>query len=211
MDGTSATSDPGSAEGPAEGSARRAELLERTYRYVIEHGRAELSLRPLAQAVGSSPRVLLYLFGSKEGLIRALLAQARTDELAFLDRLGADSDLRGDTSGDTGARLADLAARTWAWLADDAHRGMLTLWADGYARSLTEPDGPWAGFAAATVSDWLALLAAAQPLGQRNTAAGEAERTLVLAVLRGALLDLLATGDADRTTAAVRRQLATLT
>jgi AcrR family transcriptional regulator len=198
MTGTSATSSPS----PADGSARRAELLERTYRYVIEHGRADLSLRPLAQGVGSSPRVLLYLFGSKEGLIRALLARARADELAFLDRLGAGCDPR--------AGLADLATRTWAWLADDAHRGMLTLWADGYARSLTEPDGPWAGFAAATVTDWLALLAAAQPPGHRNTAAGEAERTLVLAVLRGALLDLLATGDADRTTAAVRRQLATL-
>jgi AcrR family transcriptional regulator len=202
MTGTSATSSPG----PAEGSARRAELLERTYRYVIEHGRADLSLRPLAQGIGSSPRVLLYLFGSKEGLIRALLARARADELAFLDRLGAGAG--SDTSAATG--LADLATRTWAWLADDTHRGMLTLWADGYARSLTEPDGPWAGFAAATVTDWLALLAAAQPPGDRDMAAGEAQRTLVLAVLRGALLDLLATGDADRTTAAVLQQLATL-
>jgi hypothetical protein len=35
----------------------------------------------------------------------------------------------------------------------------------------------------------------------------EAERTLLLAVLRGALLDLLASGDAERTTAAVRRFL----
>lgn len=60
------------------------------------------------------------------------------------------------------------------------------------------------------MADWLAVLAAAQPESRRDTAAGLAERTLVLAVLRGALLDLLATGDAERTTAAVRLHLATL-
>ena len=42
----------------------------------------------------------------------------------------------------------------------------------------------------------------------RRTRAGAAERTLVLAVLRGAMLDLLATGDTRRATAAVRRHLA---
>ena len=58
------------------------------------------------------------------------------------------------------------------------------------------------------VEDWLAVLAAAQPAGVRDSAAGRAERTLVLAVLRGALLDLLATGDAERVSAAVRRRFA---
>src|SRR5688572_9693564 len=66
----------------AEG--RRKELLESAYAYVRDHGIAELSLRPLAAAIGSSPRVLLFLFESKDGLIRALLARAREDELARL-------------------------------------------------------------------------------------------------------------------------------
>jgi hypothetical protein len=60
------------------------------------------------------------------------------------------------------------------------------------------------------VDDWLALLARAQPREERRSAAGEMRRTLVLAVLRGALLDLLATGDVRRTTRAVRRALAAL-
>ena len=46
-------------------SPRRDELLERAYRYVLQHGLGGMSLRPLAAAVGSSPRVLLFLFGSK--------------------------------------------------------------------------------------------------------------------------------------------------
>ncbi|NUS51578.1 MAG: TetR/AcrR family transcriptional regulator, partial [Nocardioidaceae bacterium] len=51
--------------------------------------------------------------------------------------------------------------------------------------------------------DWLEVLRRAQPARDRRTARGTAERTLALAVLRGALLDLLATGDVRRTTAAV--------
>jgi DNA-binding FadR family transcriptional regulator len=54
------------------------------------------------------------------------------------------------------------------------------------------------------------VLAAAQPAARRDSADGAAERTLALAVLRGALLDLLATGDADRAGTAVRRYLASL-
>jgi len=173
-------------------SARRDELLERAYRYVLEHGAAGVSLRPLAAAVGSSPRVLLFLFGSKDELLRALLARARADELALLERAGGDD-------------LAAVARSVWHWLAAPEHRPLLTLWVEAYARSLVEPHGPWAGFARDTVEDWLGLLAQAQAPAERRTAAGEASRTLVLAVLRGALLDLLATGDAGRAGAAVER------
>jgi len=183
-------------------SARRDELLELAYRYALEHGLADLSLRPLAAAVGSSPRVLLFLFGSKDGLVRALLARARRDELDLLGRL------RRSSAGDDD--LAMVAGKVWRWLAAAEHRALLTLWVEGYARSLVEPEGSWAGFARATVEDWLDVLAAAQPAHDRDTATGRAQRTLVLAVLRGALLDLLATGDVDRTTAAVDRELESL-
>ena len=178
---------------PPSDSARRRELLARAYDYVLAHGLTDLSLRPLARAIGSSPRVLLFLFGSKDGLTRELLARAREDEQALLARLhvsGANS-------------LHDVAREIWGWLAAPEHRGLLVLWSESYARSLVEPGGAWAGFAAATVQDWLTLLGAAQPPAVRRSAAGRAQRTLVLAVLRGGLLDLLATGDARRVSAAV--------
>lgn len=181
-------------------SPRRQELLERAYRYALRHGLADLSLRPLASAIESSPRVLLFLFGSKDGLVRALIERARADELALLERV-RDETSRGD--------LATVLRTTWRWLVDPAHRPLLTLWLEAYARSLTEPDGPWGGFARQVVDDWLAILAAAQaPAGRgRGRGALAAERTLALAVLRGALLDLLATGDAARATAAVEAYL----
>jgi len=173
------------------GSARRRELLDAAYRYVLEHGLADLSLRPLAAAIGSSPRVLLFLFGSKDGLVQALLARARADERAVLDQVRRASVAGGPPAA---------AEAIWAWLAAPEHRALLLLWLEGYARALVERDGAWAGFAARTVRDWLELLTDVAP-------GDDVDRTLLLAVLRGCLLDLLATGDVDRTTAAVRRYL----
>jgi AcrR family transcriptional regulator len=187
---------PQAQTGPAT-SARRDALLERAYAYVLTHGLTELSLRPLAAAIGTSPRVLLFLFGSKDDLVQAILARARAQEVEIVDRV------REETRGD----LIAVAMAVWRWLSAPEHRSLLTLWSESYARSLIAPDGPWSGFARDTVDDWLALLARAQSPRRRKSRGGEVERTLVLAVLRGALLDLLATGDKRRTTAAVHNAL----
>jgi AcrR family transcriptional regulator len=179
-------------------SERRIEIVEAAYRYVLANGLAGASLRPVAKATGSSTGVLRFLFGSKDGLVVALLERARSDELELLATVPPDGD------------LATVARAVWAWLADPAHRPLLRLWVESYAASLQDESGPWSGFARATVDDWLRVLAQAQPPRVRRTAAGKAERTAVLAVLRGAMLDLLATGDRTRTRAAVEVGLARL-
>jgi AcrR family transcriptional regulator len=188
-----------SAEPPP--SPRKIELLDAAYAYVLAHGLSDLSLRPLSSAIGSSPRVLLYLFGSKEGLVRALLSRARDDELTMLDRLRRER---------PGTDLAAAVREVWGWFADPRHRDLLVLWVEGYARSLLDPTGPWSDFARNTVTDWLDVLACHQPARLRRTARGERQRTAVLAMLRGALLDLLATGDRARVTATVNEQLTEL-
>jgi AcrR family transcriptional regulator len=177
-------------------------LLEQAYAYALSNGLADLSLRPLSAAIGSSPRVLLYLFGSKDGLIRALLARARQDQLGMLE------DLRRRYPE---VDLSSATLEVWGWLSHPRHRNLLKVWMEGYARSLMEPDGPWSAFGRTTVEDWLDVLALYQPSSRRSTAAGLAERTAALSLLRGALLDLLATGDRRRTTAALRAGLASLT
>jgi AcrR family transcriptional regulator len=177
---------------PQVPSARREELLELAYAYVLRNGMAAMSLRPLAEAVGSSPRVLLYLFGSKDGLVRVLLGRSRIEELALLAQVRAE-----------GGGPAEVVERLWEWLAAPQRRDLLRLWAEGYTRSLVEPDGPWAGFAAQGVRDWIELL--------HEVLGPDGDPTAVLATLRGALLDLLATGDEKRTTAAVRACAGALT
>jgi AcrR family transcriptional regulator len=181
-------------------SPRKEELLERSYRYVLQHGLIDMSLRPLAEAIGSSPRVLLFLFGSKDGLVRELLTRAREAELAMLKTVAERRHID----------LADAAAWLWQWLSDAQHRDLLYLWVEAYGRSLTTPEGPWGGFAESTVRDWLQLLQEHQPEAFRSTAAGAQQRTRILATLRGALLDLLATGETARVTAAVEDELEAL-
>ncbi|GAA2348396.1 TetR/AcrR family transcriptional regulator [Streptomyces kunmingensis] len=180
-------------------SAGQSELLEAAYRYALAHGLADLSLRPLAEAIGSSTRVLMFLFGSKDGLVRALLERARVHEPAVLAQLRQEDNPVG---------LATAAERVWTWLAAGEHCPLLRLWAEACTRSLVEPEGPWAGFAEVTVEDWLNLLAACPPEPQRDAEAGSVRRTAAMPVLRGVLLDLLATDDEPRVTAAVHHQLA---
>ncbi|GAB2463732.1 TetR/AcrR family transcriptional regulator [Jatrophihabitans fulvus] len=180
-------------------SPRRAELLEAAYEWVLDHGPSALSLRPVAEAIGSSTGVLRFLFGTKDGLVTAVLDRARQDERALL---------AGTTAAGPGD-LAETAAQLWLWLAAPQHRRQLRLWTECYALSLraTGEDDPFATFARATVADWLAVLRGAQPARTRDTADAAAARTAVLGVLRGCLLDLLATGDLPRTTRAVRHAL----
>ena len=57
---------------------KRDELAEAATDYVLEHGLIGLSLRPLAAALGTSDRMLIYHFGSKDELIAAVLERRPT-------------------------------------------------------------------------------------------------------------------------------------
>jgi AcrR family transcriptional regulator len=190
MDGT--TEAPATTE--ASGSPRRAELLERTLQYAARTNLSELSLRPLAAAIGSSPRVLIYLFGSKDGLLREVLAVSRARQLAVVQRAMEES-----------AEPGEVLNRLWVWMCEPEHASIARLFFESYSRSL-EGGEPWTGFALDSVREW------ESPLRRILTASGgaapsDAEVTLTLSVLRGLLLDLLATGEADRIDLAWRRFL----
>ncbi|WP_051838213.1 TetR/AcrR family transcriptional regulator [Streptomyces sp. NRRL WC-3742] len=167
---------PTPANAPSRPSARREDLLAATVRYVAEHNVSDLSLRPLAASIGTSPRVLLYLFGSKEDLVREVLAVGRTEQLALLER----SEAEGGTPRETLELL-------WHWLTAPEHRGALRLFFEGYVRAFAHAE-PWLDFGTASLNEWLPPLT-------RVLAGTPANPTVVLAVLRGLLLDLLATDD----------------
>ena len=73
----------------------RENLLPLLAAHVLEHGIAGLSLRPLAKAAGTSDRMLLYHFGSKDNLVADLLAfissgfQLALDEVLPTGRLAS--------------------------------------------------------------------------------------------------------------------------
>jgi AcrR family transcriptional regulator len=178
-----------------EGSARRAELLAAAYRYACSHGLTELSLRPLAAATATSPRVLLYLFGSKDELVREILAVARREQLQLI------ADIAAEPLDDDVDRYAVLVHRLWTWLSAPEQRSTIRLWLEAYTRSLHPEPGPWEGFARRSVVDWIDVLVDAQPGVALPIARGRATHTLAL--LRGLLLDLLAGGDRRSLTTAL--------
>ena len=154
---------------------RRHDVLARAADYVLERGLAGLSLRPLAKALGTSPRMLLYDFGSKEQLVQDVLAEIRRREVTLLE-----AEVR---------TLEDV----WAWIAAPEREPFLRLFFEVYVGGLGK------GEAEPLVRDWLEFLRTSW-----HPPVDEATATLMVAVVRGLLLDRLATGDRGRTDEALR-------
>ena len=57
----------------ARDTSRRDEVAQAATDYVLEHGLVGLSLRPLAAELGTSDRMLLYHFASKDDLVATVL------------------------------------------------------------------------------------------------------------------------------------------
>ena len=62
--------------------------------YALRHGLIGLSLRPLAASLGTSDRMLLYHFGTKDDLVAAVLRESNDRAIAGLSALPASADLR---------------------------------------------------------------------------------------------------------------------
>src|SRR5262249_17302321 len=58
----------------------RERLLDQAVDYVLSQGVGDLTLRPLAKALRTNARMLIYHFGSREGLMREILARLRERE-----------------------------------------------------------------------------------------------------------------------------------
>jgi AcrR family transcriptional regulator len=172
---------------------RRARTLAAVTDYVLGHGLTGLSLRPLASALGTSPRMLLYDFASKEELIMEVLAEARRRESAML----------AEHAGVTGAPGTELIRAVWDWISAAERAPFLRLFFQVYVEAMTNP-AAYSGRGRAMVTEWLdqfGTTIAGSPAGP----AGATSATLVIAVLRGLLLDRLSTGDEERTDRALEQ------
>ncbi len=75
---------------------RREELTDQALDYVLEHGLVGLSLRPLAAALGTSDRMLLYYFGTKERLVDDVLGRAQSRLALSLEGASVSIDSLGE-------------------------------------------------------------------------------------------------------------------
>jgi AcrR family transcriptional regulator len=174
---------------------RRAALLGRIVEDLLARGAADLSLRPLAERVGTSARLLIYHFDSKEQLVAAALAEVRR-------HIG--SSLRARALAVQPQTLSALMMMVWDWATETPNQR--------YFRLLFEVDG-LAMFDRLSFSDevrradsavWITLIErAAGRLGQDGDLFA-AHSTLIIGTLVGLLQEFLSTGDRTRTTQALR-------
>jgi AcrR family transcriptional regulator len=161
--------------------ALRNDLIERATDYVCKHGLSDLSLRPLAESIGSSPSLLLYHFGSKEALLMAIIKAGRARQHEMMRNV--------DLSGVSERESARALWRAWS---APAWKPLMQLFFEVYALALQDPSR-FPNFLDETVDDWLHALTI-----DDNTREGRARATLMIAVFRGLLLDLCATGERAR-------------
>ena len=170
----------------------REKLLEGAIDYVAHNGITDLSLRQLASALGTSHRMLIHHFGSKEGLWVAIVREVEERQRAVL----ADLVPAPDTP-------VDEAMRGW-W----RHISDPSLWPNerlfyelygqaiqGRPHTVQMLDG--------IIDDWIEPAAAINMALGLSREEAVAHARLGIAVTRGLLLDLVATRDVAAVNAAM--------
>ena len=171
---------------------RKDELLQALVGYLLEHGLADLSLRPLAAGVGTSARLLVYHFGSKEGLLTEVLGAMQTHVRQSMLGLMEQAPPEGGSH--------QPLRRFWDWATTAANLPYLKLLYELQILAARDP-ATYAPYlqrdSAQSVSMALSVMSSALR--------SDAMATLCIAVFDGLFLELMSTGDHERTTAALDR------
>lgn len=171
---------------------QREAFLEGAVEHVVRHGVSGLSLRPLAAALGTSDRMLLYYFGSRERLLEAVL-----------ERVGDGLVTALSAAVPPGRSPSDVLLRSvWSVVRDPAVEPVVRLYLEilGQAAAQVAPFPAAARDVAQRWSDW-----AQDRLEVPEAEAPEAAAAL-LATVDGLLLLRLAV-DSDIADRAARRLL----
>ena len=161
---------------PPDDGRRRA-LLDAVIDDAGRNGIGGRSLRDLAAAAGTSHRMLIHHFGSRDELLLAVVEEVERRQVARLE------ELPGDT--------ADAVAASWADLRRPELRPFERLFFECYARG-AQGEEPFTRLIPAAIGGWLDAADASS-----GGTVDPALVRLVLAVTRGLLLDLVATDDEE--------------
>lgn len=163
----------------------RARLLNQAADYVLSHGLADSTLRPLAKALKTNARMLVYHFGSREELMREVLACIRAREDARIQLWFR--------AGKTPRTMPQFLRWFWRRFSRTQTTPALRLLFELYALALRNPRA-YPGVLEDPLSYWQKLIGKTRVSAKPDAV----EVTLFLAATRGLLLDLCATGDRSR-------------
>jgi AcrR family transcriptional regulator len=170
-------------------STRKEQLQDAALNYLIEHGVANLSLRPLAAKLGASPRILIFHFKSKEGLIQDVLGELNARLQASFSTMA---------SGDSGSHPDAILKRFWQWATSKENFSYLRLLYEAQIIAAQNP-AEYASYLKKMSTDWQAT--ALQSLSESIRT--EPIATLCIAVFDGLFLELMSAGDRPRLTRAL--------
>lgn len=141
----------------ARDPARRAALAEAATDFALEHGLIGLSLRPLAAAIGTSDRMLLYHFTSKDDLVAAVLRESNDRSIAQIRALAARGSVREEVLALWTAMNEPDLDRCQRVYVEAAALGLLGQ--EPYASVVREANAAWARALADRLSEAGALRA----------------------------------------------------
>ena len=158
---------------------------------LLRAGLSGLTLSSVARAVGTSPRMLIYHFTTRDALVRDMLHEARRQQRDLFGGILAPQAGRayGEVLTDAWSRLTQADALAYTRLFREVH-------------DLPPERSPWPEFRRISIEDWLPVAEAGLRADGHQAPGGLA--TLLVAAFRGLLLDRDITGDHERTTAAIQ-------
>lgn len=176
-------------------SQRKSELLDAAIRYLTDNGLADLSLRPLAAKIGTSARLLVFHFKSKEGLIEDVLDEVQARIQASFVTIATKKLPRP---------VAPMKM-FWLWATNKRNLPYLRLMYEVHFIALQNPR-VYARYLRRASFDWVEIIEARLPEALRT----KATATLCAAVFDGLVIEFLGTGDLRRTTRALDQFVAML-
>ena len=176
----------------------KRELLDRVVAYLAEHGLGDMSLRPMAAALGTSPNRLVHHFGSKQELLAAALARAtRIQEDVREEWLRRQPDMT----------QTNQLRKWWKWLNESPANLALTRLGLEAATLEATHTGLSGEVRAEQIGVWR------EHIEQRLALEGVPRHLLVIeasllkGLFTGLIVDLMATGDRQRLTRALEQGL----
>jgi AcrR family transcriptional regulator len=161
-------------------------LLDAAVDHALDKGIVDQSLREIAAAIGTSHRMLIYHFRSREGLLVAVVREVerRQREMISWESVSPDD-----------------ARQMWERLIDPSLRSQERLFFEIYSHALLGRPGT-EGFLEEALEGWITPMADSLIKSGVERDEARALSRLGVAVTRGLLLDLLATGDSAGVTSA---------
>lgn len=170
---------------------RRQAVLDGVVDYLLARGLADLSLRPLAAAIGGTPKLLLHHFGTKERLLVEAIREVDRRRRSLYDSML-----------DEGTAPQDVVLRGWEMSVTKQGLAFERFRLHVLALALESPD-VYEEFLAAFNDDSIALFERGLEIdGVVDATVRKQVATGIRAVLRGLHIDLMASGDAARVEAA---------